>query len=251
MDRSITMKKLIAVLISAFLFMGAGPTNSPINLQSPSYPKQTPVEQQSDYPWNFFDNDCSANVRCVINPTPCGWDVDDFWGVGSFGYLAAKTSASVSFCEIADYNPVFLSLNGMEGTWSGVRARTGVEVIAPSPNLIVTITYQPQGKTFTLIPIEDGRKWNYLWCANVVYEPNDPALQPIPGSGRGTNGQEGLGVREDITVTITNPTNKQIKGMSVGVARTGTSDVGYGCTGTVYFEPEHVDYPFRWWGLTK
>lgn len=100
---------------------------------------------------------------------------------------------SDSYCQIAD----------------GHHEITGVSVSAPSPDLVVTLTYEPQGVSFTLPARAVGRDFEYRGCVTGPIYGNWPALEEVPGS----NG--GRGRQTQITVTVTNPTERRVRNVGV------------------------------------
>jgi hypothetical protein len=210
---------------------------------------QSPVEQQTDYPVLPGPLDCSANVDCVVNTTACRWDVDDHWQLLQVDrYLDPATSTSTSPCVIEDANPQTIWVDGVYGTQSGFHSRIGVSIIAPSADLVVTIAYSPQARTFTLSPVVSGRNFAYSWCGNAVYSPGDPALQPILGTGAGTNGLDGIGVPTTVTIQVSNPTGHRVRSIQADVEQVGVQDPGptASCVASTQLNPAHRSYPFAW-----
>lgn len=245
MIKRITALLFVLLLISAPLTSAAAA--KPFTLPSgyPGGEKQNPVEQQSDFPWLPGPLDCSNNLRCVKNPTQCSWDVDDHWQFVEIDrVLDAKTTVTGTVCSILDANPQYVTEEGYTAWWQSPRGNQGMQIFSTSPDLIITVTYQPQNKVFTL-----GNVWNasykeyeYRFCANVVYNPTDPALVPIPDSAWGPNNTNGLGVKTDITITVTNPTRQAVRRVTADIQQIGVLSTGPGCINATY----NVDYPFTW-----
>jgi len=180
--------------------------------------RQSPVEQASDWPWLPSLTDCSAGARCTVNPTACSWDVDDHWQLWVQGVLAPGASVTHVSCLIAPQNPVWLSVNGSEGWYGWPLNRFYVDLSASSSDLLITVTFDP-GPTF-VATVADG---TYRLCGGKHYPPGDPALVPIAGSGRGTNGQDALGVPTTVTLTIANPSSRRVHNITGFVGMTGTA----------------------------
>jgi len=148
--------------------------------------------------WPLTWQECFADqtlAGCVFNNTGCLWDIDDqseWWA------LPAKLSGTASFseCLIAD----------------DVSHIAGFAVGSLSPDLIVTLHYEPSGVTFTLKarPYEQGPGYRYLGCVlgPIYADPSKPGVIEIPNS----NG--GWGVPSTITMTVTNPTSRTVRDTS-------------------------------------
>jgi len=154
------------------------------------------VEQQS--PLFFFSNcgiypllpECDPAVN-VVNPTECGWDVDDFTDFTAFGSLAGGETASQSLCVIED------GFNNYGGDTHSVQ----VLVTSSSPGLEVTLSNTFNGAARGA-PAPSGKEYQYLLC---VLDPTAGGYAEIPGSHGGT------GLRVDYTLTIRNPKRQQAK----------------------------------------
>lgn len=242
-----TLGVLLVIGLGTSSTFAARPNAGPQPLSSASLAlsqKQNPVEQQSDFPWSPGPLDCSSNANCIVNPTPCAWDVDDHGQLIQVNRtLAAGVTASVSYCVIGDSTQQHVTWNGIEEMWSSSRGKVGVSLRAPSPDLIVSVTYVAQGRTFTLAPIPLDRGFEYRACTQATYDLNDPVLAIIPGSV--VNGGNGYGLRTDVVVSVTNPTNKQMRNLSLDVGQVGVGASGHGCL-TSSDQTDHLDYPFRW-----
>lgn len=124
---------------------------------------------------------------------PCLWTIDSLDQFSGDGTLAAQSEASVSDCLIAD----------------DAQHITGVHVVAPSPSLVVTISYSPQGVEFTARPTATSTGYDYLVCGiGPIY--STTALLPVVAASNG-----GHGIPTTITVRVRNPTGKSVRKMSV------------------------------------
>lgn len=193
------------------------------------------VEQQTDYPFP------ADSAEWTINPFDfCYWDVDDHWQYLGRGYLPAGASVSLDQCFVSDPDSYTRTINGTTANWSTPRKYLGVYLTAPSPDLVITVCYQPQGRCLSPGPVGDGQTQTYQSCTQAHHESGDPALVEIPGS------QGGVGVVTTITLTVTNPTSRKVQGI---LASTGPSHLNTtaltGCQGLGWDDLVH-DYPFRY-----
>ena len=143
--------------------------------------RQQPVEQQTQ------GGDTQPDHSLwVVNNTTCAWDADDAWFTGGLnGVLAGGETATVSRCVVADWRSHGIALS----------------VNAPAANLVVEISFSPQGYVFRAVPVLSGNRYVYLVCADgPQYDRSSPTLQPIPNSGFG-----GVGVVTTVTARLTNP----------------------------------------------
>jgi len=162
------------------------------------------VEQQSP---DFFYNGGSAggayycthgidgathSDTCAHNLSSCAWNEDDEIVNGSYGVLNAGTT-SFTDCLIAD-NTQVLPATHIQGMHL-----IGLSLVTDSPDLVVTITYQPQNVAFMFTPRLIGGRYEYSGCI-VGPLPDGDQLQAIAGS----NG--GWGVTGTFTVSTTNQT---------------------------------------------
>ena len=263
------MKKLLlAILLSLSLVssVSAGKPSGASGTQPLFFPsgyplggeKQDPVEQQSDqYEYvnpdtGLYDHrwwpgplDCSADTHCVNNPTQCNWDVDDHWQIIEVGrVLYGNTSTSATWCTIGDTNKHHVIIYGMEADWSfGTGHGLSVYIRAPSPDLIVSLSYST-GKTFILPAISNGSgEFEYQICNSINYNPTDPALVPIPNSAGSPSHPDGVGVKTDITLTVTNPKRQAIRQIVGDINLSGASAQAGVCNHTW----NHSEYPYNWW----
>lgn len=201
------------------------------------------IEQLSDYPYS------SANEHYVRNPGLCDWDINDRWSVSGYGTLAGTTS--IDHCLIADYSPVYRTLNGQTAWWSSRHLSTGVEVRSSAP-VSVALCFDQQARCFTptptYVPAVSGKNhaaayYLYQLCVQVVYDEPDSALTPIVGSGFGTAG-DGKGVLGSRSLTITSDGPVTLQAAFAGVSGSGLgTDVGPGCPADRTTQAEV--YPFR------
>lgn len=196
------------------------------------------VEQLNDWP---------APQDPIVNPLPaCTWDINDHLSlVTTDGYIDPGVTVAKSVCMVADFDPVYKTVNGTANWWQSGRAHYGLSVTAPSPDLTVAACYEPQGRCFNRLPTYDPSTRMYGWslCSQVVYAPDDEALAEVPGS----NG--GYGVVETITATISNTTDRRVKDIVAGVGVTSAAGLANpprtpGCPDPL--PPKTFDYPFSW-----
>lgn len=192
----------------------------------------------------------------VVNPIAgCPWDVNDhldFRAGGTSAYLNPGASASVDQCQVEGFDPVYKSNDGQLAWWThGQIAWFGTSIRAQSPKLNVSVCYSPQARCFTLSPIYNAtaRDYSYSLCSRVEYEgdPQDPILNIIPGSTPDplpAGSVAGYGVKTTITLGVTNPTTRVVKGID---ARWGiSSDFYYPAGCQVDRSNPSISYPFSW-----
>ena len=190
----------------------------------------------------------AADGPTVVNPrTDCTWDINDWSALGTTGDLAPRAAVTGMACQIEGFNPMYVEKSGVLTWWSGVSPWFGVGVDAPSPDLSVRVCYSPQDRCFILSPTVLGLKtYRYRICAQVVYTPSDPALAEIPNSTPATlptGSTAGRGVETTITFTVSNPTGRVVKGVSVNW---GTSSDAVFTTACPSHNAAYSEYPFRW-----
>jgi len=173
----------IAALCGVRSVLAGPPSGNQDFILGGTYPSiQNPVEQQSAK----TNDECRVDpTGCVYNPTGCMWDIDDQGQGGAFGRLAAGVSTSHSWCMEADW------------TWRLV----GVNVGASRSDLVVTVSYQPQGFSVQLSP-RPGTAYTYDYTGCVIgpyYNQGDPQLTAVPESAGG------VALQTVVTVTVTNP----------------------------------------------
>lgn len=199
------MKRALVVLLVAAMcgFFVASPlaarppsgSNDPLTLTADSSPGSGGfVEQQSHEGQSDWMQQCNLDPSsCVVNSTPCAWTADSRVTYQGFGFLAAGATASASFCFVADWQQHIL----------------GAAVQSASPDLIVKMRYEALGVEFVIPPRPITHGYDYRGCVvGPFYAHSDPQLLPIPGS----NG--GVGLRTDITMTVTNPTGRKERDVS-------------------------------------
>jgi hypothetical protein len=86
--------------------------------------------------------------------------------------------------------------------------------------------------------------FKYEFCGHAVYDTGDPALVSIPNSAGGPNNENGVGIRSDVTIKVTNPTPREIKKISLDLRSVGVLDTGASCTYDLTLN--QIDYPFEW-----
>lgn len=202
-----------------------------------------PVEQQSDYPYT------PTAPHYVTNPFTCTWDVDDFqqW-LALPAPLRAGQSVSMSACVVADATSYPVTINGVTAQWSSTHGAFGTAVSGDGPGLAVQVCWQPQGWCVSppVTQQSDG-SWESWSCSQAAYNPDDPALVPIPDSGTG-----GTGVVSTITVAVTNTSAKTIRNVSSDVQVVGISQWPWnhtstsGCVADSWTNAQVRQYPMRW-----
>lgn len=173
---------LVAGLVAAALFSGAA---SPKRSSPATLTVATSLRIGSD-----------GNIEQqpgVAYTGPCLWTIDSLNQFSGDGTLLAGATASLSDCLVAD----------------DAQHITGLRVDAASPDLIVTITYQPQGVTFTATPTATSTGYDYLVCGvGPVY--STVPLLPLVAESNG-----GRGVQTTITARVRNPTGRSVRKASV------------------------------------
>lgn len=222
------MKLFLGGLLLAMVFVPAAQTGrNNLSLANPQGGAQWDyrIEKQS---WTQADG---TRYHIVVNPTNCSWDINDHSEWTARGDLATGASASVTSCHIIDTNPLYACYGGYCADWSGINNSFGASVWSPSDKLLLTVCWQPQNRCWTPAPVwaKDSRQFLYQTCQQAVPDINDPDVVEIPGSGGG------LGEREDITVTVSNPTGKRAN--SIYVSWGLASDM---------FGPPACPFPHHW-----
>lgn len=206
------------------------------------------IEKQNDWPFPTDPN------LLIVNPgwpaSCCAWDINDHsdWHT-SEGYLAASTSVQTQWKHISDYNPIYRCIYGSCQEYSSPSNWHGATVDAGSPNLTVTLCFEPQNRCFSPSPVATSQNsWHWRVCAQAVYTPDDPALQDIQGSNAGGAASPlGRGVITTVTFKILNPSTDGRHGTVKNVsADWGLSSDAYFAPGCENHDNPLVDYPFRW-----
>ncbi len=179
-------------------------------------PLQYPVEQESP---NFFQCGGSLGpVYCpfdpstwVSNPTNCAWDIDDVTTAASgpgAQYLDAGVSTRGSLCVVSDGHYNF------SGDPHAIFAGVG----SPKPSLVVTVA-NDQGQSWTVQPVHSSydHMYHYNWCHLDRY-PYPVSWYPVIPNSNG-----GIGVVVTYTMTVSNPTSRQVKGVYAGMHTDGTT----------------------------
>jgi hypothetical protein len=180
------MKKLIALV--ALLLLAASPSPFVWGPWGEPDVTQQPVEQQTEGGATQPDQSL-----WVVNNTGCAWDADDSRFSGATdGTLAPGVTATGSRCVISDWNEHAVYVN----------------VNSKSPDLVLTLSYEPQGYVFPAARrLVDGRYVYEICVKGVDYTENvSPELQPIPNSGYG-----GVGVVTTFTYSLRNPTSRTVR----------------------------------------
>lgn len=152
------------------------------------------------FAWTVTDRQGSAGQieqqPGVVYTGACLWTIDSNVELGGYGKLAAGASASYQECLIAD----------------GFSHEAGVNLTAATADLIVTISYAPQGRTFQVParPVADG--YEYRGCVIGPGYADWPSLPTVDDSN------DGHGLPTDITVTVTNPTSRTVRNVNAFAA---------------------------------
>ncbi len=191
------------------------------------------IEQQDDAP---------QPADPIINPLAgCYWSMNDHFTKRSFGYLDAGASVSRDTCVVSDFTPVYKTVNGVTAWWSTVTyGLFGTLVRADSPDLTVTVCYQPQGFCTNPSPALVDRSYVWKFCGEARYRWDDPALTDIEGS----NG--GRGVITTVTLTIGNPTGRRVRGVEAYATLSSDFIDEQGCVGWTSFPANQTPYPMLW-----
>lgn len=223
------------------LFVGGSASGSPpqnLNLDTGfSFQQKTSwVEQQDDWPQGSDDVAIlrPADLACDV------WAVDDHADWRAFGNLDAGASSSRTDCVVSDFSPVFATRFGTTGWWSTApHGFAGILVKSTSPDLLVSVCYQPQGRCFTAGPVWDPvfGSYTYSFCGRADYRYDDPELVEVPNS----NG--GRGVFTDVTYTVSNPTGRRVRNVRVDGGFSSDFFFPDGCAGP---QQANSEYPFAW-----
>lgn len=202
------------------------------------------VEQQNDWPYPLDP------ALVIINPVPgCAWSINDYSVMGSSGYLDPGASQStITSCQVAEQSSMYRTLNGQTTWWSTVHHTFGIQMTAPSPNLILTVCYQPQNRCFSPTSIYNSSNHLYGWshCSKIVYDNNDSTLALISGSHGDAyppEQQRGRGVATNTILTILSTDSHRIKDINVtwGIS----SDFTFAPNCPINETPS-INYPFIW-----
>jgi len=203
-----------ALLGTGFAAKGGGGNTSSFVWKPYNVQIMNPVEQWIEWPFPPSSQWVTNSAATVSPPGPCAWDVDDTWYQIAMGTINPGNTVKTDHCRVADPNPIWQIRNGHAAWWSTNPRYMGVRIQSASRDLAVTISYSPQNRDFTLLPVYDSgtKQYTYRGCVALRYQPNDPnwpyerdeAVQPIPGS----NG--GWGVITHATVNVTNRSSRKV-----------------------------------------
>jgi hypothetical protein len=238
-SRALVTLAMLAVFALGSSSTFAGSPKQPLDLATANGFRQFSswIEQQDDWP---------MPASPIINPDPaCTWSVNDHNDWLAIGSIEAGASTVRSQCIVSDFSPVYATRNGMTAWWSNaVYGFAGLSVRSMSPDLSVSVCYQPQGRCFVPSPVYDAadRVWLYRFCGRAHYDVEDPGLVDVAGS----NG--GRGIVGIVTMTVANPTSRRVR--DVWAAGGLSSDAFYpsACDRDAIGRPivPNVDYPFKW-----
>jgi hypothetical protein len=260
---------ITAVLFAVTHFAGSRGTQQPRPLYLPNSTGFTQfdsvLEKYNAYVWSDQYQGYVIQpdpAKRIINPNPnCTWDINDHLDrQANNGYLDPGQSSSVGQCMINDQNPIYHDDGGGSRWWGGASNWYGARILSSSAGLSVTVCYSIQGRCFTLTPVYSAadRGYNYRLCVQAVYNPADPALYVIPGSTPDPvpdGASPGWGVQTTVTLTVTNPTGRQVKGIVAFWGVSGDVSFPQGCPGlngdggtnpNSVTVSKQVAYPFRW-----
>jgi len=192
---------------------------------------QSPIEQYTgDDTW-------------IVNPTQCPWDLDDnTYQIGNGSVGAGQTVTGPAECVISSQNPYWMTINGNTGWFGWSLGWYGAQVQASVGTLVVSVCYQPEGRCFTAAPVYDAAQglWFYNSCTQAAYDPGDPRLVEIAGSGGG------VGVPQTVVTTISNPAGRSVRDVWATIGAVGAPYYAHGSFGCVKDAPTLTDYPFRY-----
>lgn len=223
MIRLAVLVAAVVVLVSAAGANGGGP--QPLAFGQ-SFDQYTPwIKQQQTAPGEPHNPFGSA----------CKWSVDDqHWEMAS-GYLDPGASAVETKCVVSDW--AFTHPYGFS---------TGY-LISKSANVRLSVCFVPQGRCFEPVPIwlAVEKRYRSSFCVRAHYNPDDPLMTEIAGSGGGT------GLVTTVTTTVSNTGGQRVRDIvaQAGFASDLAPNFGWqSAEGCLLAEP-HVDrfeYPFEW-----
>lgn len=216
------------------------------------------VEQQS----SWLDCCTLDPDHTIANPDHSAygtWDINEHNSVGAEGYLDGDATVTSPGAKIVWESDPIYSCRPLCAWWSGNSHEFGTYVLSSSPDLDIETCFQPQGRCFAngppvYDPTRNHKGWVSRFCGAAVYDPADPALEPIPGSAVLPNTTDGIGVPSTVTVTVTNTASgkgSQAKDVSIywGFSSDIWAEAGCSPTGRTANPPLHADqasYPFLW-----
>lgn len=239
------MRKLITAILLSLLVVSPVSANKaqPLDFTHSTGGGQSSqrIEKQT---W-WIDSVTPDPNHIVVNPGGYGsWDINDHNDSSSTGYLNAGVTQSVTYQHIFDWNPMYSCRVGTCAYWSGVSNWYGTTIVAPSNGLNISVCFAPQNRCFNLVPVwvPDWRAYKYSFCGQAVYGLDDPAIIDIPGS----NG--GKGIPTNITLSVTNPTSRSVKDITVNWGITSDIVFDSACSNPSPNSDPNIQhsYPFDW-----
>lgn len=193
------MRRLLVLALLATLALGAKPGTTPLTIDIEARQRDRVVEQQS--PGGAF---CDPSVEdCVVNPTNCKWDPDEWIRFSGIGDLDPGESASFELCVVADW----VSHLWYVGAWaSGKHAALQLTLEHRNP-------HKPTGVTINAV--DDGQKGKPRISARgclVTAGYDRETFWPLDVIG-GSNG--GVGAYTPLVLTVTNTGDRVAKDVSV------------------------------------
>jgi len=249
--------KVFTYIILAVFFVlattaSANPSNPLLLDWNYSPVRQNPIEQY--LPVNVTNTTASLGYGNYNGVTwGCSWDVDDNSTFSDTGDLNAGASTSVNACQVmGTYN----SPNPSSCQYDFANARrcgfpVGVRVVSSSSSLNVSLCFS-QGPCFNPQPkLISSRSYEYTACVRAIYPYQDSRDADIPGSGGGH------GIINDEVLTVSNPTNKSVKGIFASLNQigwyqglSGSGPVNYQDPSAPYCYYDNIDAQtdgiFRW-----
>ena len=191
-------------------------------------------------------------AQLVIDPTVgCTWDINEHSDLRDSGDLAPGATASVDTCIIWDYNPMFVARNGNLHWWSTESHSYGFSILGPA-GLNVQVCYSTPVRCLPAVVTQvDSKVYKYTLCSQMVYTPDDPALELIAGSTPDPlpwGSAPGEGVPSTVTLSVSNPTGRTARGIQANWGVSSDAFHHAGCSEGAHPEREQ-DYPFAWYSL--
>jgi len=247
----VILRRLVPVLVAVLAIAGPVRAQAPVALDlnhaSGGGQWDGGIEKQT---WSHLDG---SKYHIVVNPTSCTWDINDHNDFTAQGDVAPGSASSVTFCHIASAEPLWACYSDYCAWWSGRDNWVGLRMYAKTADVLASLCFAP-GRCFDPTPAFDrkSRTWISDFCVTAVYrgDPYDPAMVEIPDSGGG------LGVREDVTLTVRGSQAKGVVhdvwvdwGVSSDIFFPNGCQFGVGANGwpiDPYQVPHQADYPFIW-----
>lgn len=144
--------------------------------------------------------DVTGETPCVVNPTiggdNCLWSVDDRLEWAAAGVLSSGAT-EITRCIVGDTTHHLF----------------GLTAHARNPNLGISVTFEPQGVTFTFTPVQiANNRYEYRGCVQGPiysgddFNPSPQVTEAVRIAGSGINGTpDGWGVPTSVTIAVSNP----------------------------------------------